>query len=59
METGGHINELTHRYGVDDVDIFSAAERARFLPGGTPDVPIDRSLSFELLYRLNPTSTSG
>ena len=54
METMRDINELTHRYSVDDVRIFSAEERARFLPGGTPDVPFDRSLSFELLYRLEP-----
>jgi SAM-dependent methyltransferase len=46
--------ELTQRYSVDDVRVFSAAERARFLPAGTPDLPIDRLLSFELLYRLEP-----
>jgi SAM-dependent methyltransferase len=54
METARHTTELTHRYSVDDVRIFSVAERARFLPGGTPDAPFDRSLSFELLYRLEP-----
>jgi SAM-dependent methyltransferase len=52
MEAGGRATELTRRYSDDDVHVFSATERARFLPGGTPNVPIDRSLSFELLYRL-------
>jgi SAM-dependent methyltransferase len=46
--------ELTRRYGVDDIRVFSAAERVRILPGGTIDSPIDRSLCFELLYRLEP-----
>jgi SAM-dependent methyltransferase len=54
METVRRTTELTQRYRVDDVRVFSAAERARFLPGRTPDMPIDRSLSFELLYRLEP-----
>jgi SAM-dependent methyltransferase len=46
--------ELSQRYSVGDVGIFTSAERARFLPGGTPKVPIDRSIAFELLYRLEP-----
>jgi SAM-dependent methyltransferase len=54
METVRRISELTRRYSVDDLHVFSAAERARFLPGGTSNLPIDRSLSFELLYRLEP-----
>ena len=54
METVRRTTELTQRYRVDDVRVFSAAERARFLQGRTPDMPIDRSLSFELLYRLEP-----
>jgi SAM-dependent methyltransferase len=54
METMRRTTELTQRYRVDDVRVFSAAERARFLPGRNPDMPIDRSLSFELLYRLEP-----
>src|SRR5579864_7418783 len=45
---------LTRRYSVADLRVFSLAERARFLPDWTPDSPIDRSLSFELLYRLEP-----
>jgi SAM-dependent methyltransferase len=54
METARRTTELTRRYGVDDIRVFSAAERARFLPRGTIDSPIDRSLAFELLYRLEP-----
>ena len=54
METLRRTTELTQRYSAEDVRVFSSAERARFLPGGIPDVPIDRSLSFELLYRLEP-----
>src|ERR1019366_7759334 len=54
METVRRISELTRRYSVDDLHVFSAAERARFLPGGTSNLPIDRSLSFELLYRIEP-----
>ena len=54
VETVRRTIELAQRYSVGDVGIFSAAERARFLRGGIPDLPIDRSLSFELLYRLEP-----
>ena len=54
VETLRRTIELAQRYDVSDVRIFSPAERARFLPSGTPDLPIDRSLSFELLYRLEP-----
>jgi SAM-dependent methyltransferase len=46
--------ELTQRYSAEDVRVFSAAERARFLPGWTSDGRIERSLAFELLYRLEP-----
>jgi len=46
--------ELTRRYSIEDLRVFSSAERARFLPGGTPPSHIDRSLAFELLYRLEP-----
>jgi SAM-dependent methyltransferase len=54
VDTARRSTELTQRYGVDDARVFSAAERARFLPPGTIDSPIDRSLAFELLYRLEP-----
>ena len=54
METLRRTIELTQRYSVSDLRVFSSAERARFLPSGTSDPPIDRSLSFELLYRLEP-----
>src|SRR5579859_2463104 len=54
METLRPTIELTQRYSVSNVGIFSPAERARFLPTGSPDLPIDRSLAFELLYRLEP-----
>jgi SAM-dependent methyltransferase len=54
VETARRITELTRRYGVDDVRVFSPEERARFLPRGAIDSPIDRSLAFELLYRLEP-----
>ena len=54
VETARRTTELTQRYDADDVSIFSAAERARFLRCGAPDSPIDRSLAFELLYRLEP-----
>src|ERR1700726_4256238 len=54
VETLRRTIELAQRYDVSDVGIFSPAERARFLPSGSPDLPIDRSLSFELLYRLEP-----
>jgi SAM-dependent methyltransferase len=54
VETARRTTELTQRYGVDDLRIFTPAERARFLPSGTSKTPLDRSLSFELLYRLEP-----
>jgi|SRR5580704_9234875 SAM-dependent methyltransferase len=54
MQTARGTTALTRRYSVGDLRVFSAAERARFLPDGMPDPPIDRSLSFELLYRLEP-----
>jgi len=54
MEAVRRVTEVTHRYSVDHVRVFSSAERARFLPGGTSDLVIDRSLSFEFLYRLEP-----
>jgi SAM-dependent methyltransferase len=54
VETAMRTTELTRRYSVDDLRVFSAAERARFLPPGTIDVPLERSLAFELLYRLEP-----
>jgi SAM-dependent methyltransferase len=54
VETARRTIELTQRYGVDDLSIFSPAERARFLPSGSPALPLDRSLAFELLYRLEP-----
>jgi SAM-dependent methyltransferase len=54
METARGTTELTQRYSVDDVRVFSAAERVRFLPSGTSDLRIDRALAFELLYRLEP-----
>lgn len=54
VETARRTTELTQRYSVDDVGVFSAAERARYLPRGTIDSPIERSLAFELLYRLEP-----
>ena len=54
MERVRRGSELTRRYGVDDLGVFSPAERARFLPSGATGMPFDRSLSFELLYRLEP-----
>src|ERR1035438_9462568 len=54
VETVRRTIELAQRYSVGDVRIFSSAERARFLRDGIPDLPLDRSLSFELLYRLEP-----
>ena len=54
MEEVPRATELTRRYSVDDVRVFTAPERARFLPSGTKGMSIDRSLSFELLYRLEP-----
>jgi SAM-dependent methyltransferase len=54
LETARRTTELTRRYSVDDVRVFSAAERARFMPRETIELPIDRSLAFELLYRLEP-----
>ena len=54
VETLRRATELEQRYSVSDVGIFSSAERARFLPSGTPKTSVDRSLAFELLYRLEP-----
>jgi SAM-dependent methyltransferase len=54
VETLRRTIELTQRYSVSDVRIFSPDERARFLPTGIPNLPLDRSLAFELLYRLEP-----
>ena len=54
VETARRTIELTQRYGVGDLRVFTPAERVRFLPSGTPDLPLDRSLAFELLYRLEP-----
>jgi ubiquinone/menaquinone biosynthesis C-methylase UbiE len=54
VETARRTIELTQRYSVDDLRIFTPAERARFLPSGTPDSTLNRSLAFELLYRLEP-----
>lgn len=54
METVSRTTELTRRYSAEELCVFSPAERARFLPCGTSDGPIDRSLAFELLYRLEP-----
>jgi SAM-dependent methyltransferase len=54
MQTARRSTELTRRYSADDLQVFTAAERVRFLPDGTPDSDIDRSLAFELLYRLEP-----
>jgi SAM-dependent methyltransferase len=54
MDSVSRTTELTRRYGAEDLHVFSPAERARFLPCGTSDAPINRSLAFELLYRLEP-----
>lgn len=54
MESVNRTTELTRRYDAEELRVFSTAERARFLPGGTSDAPINRSLAFELLYRLEP-----
>ena len=54
VDTARRTTELTRRYSIDDVGVFSAAERARFVPRGVVDSPINRSLAFELLYRLEP-----
>jgi SAM-dependent methyltransferase len=54
MDTVRRTTELSQRYSVADVRIFSAEERARFLPRGCADGPLERSLAFEVLYRLEP-----
>ena len=54
MHATNRSTELTHRYSNEDLRVFSPAERARFLGGGTPSPSTDRSLAFELLYRLEP-----
>jgi SAM-dependent methyltransferase len=54
MATTSRNTELLRRYSDLDLRVFSFAERARFLAGGTPAPRIDRSLAFELLYRLEP-----
>ncbi|MGA7986933.1 MAG: class I SAM-dependent methyltransferase [Candidatus Dormiibacterota bacterium] len=46
--------DLLRRYKDEDLRVFSPEERVRFLGGGTSAPPIDRSLAFELLYRLEP-----
>jgi SAM-dependent methyltransferase len=54
MATRSRNTELMRRYSDEDLRVFSFAERARFLAGGTRAPRIDRSLAFELLYRLEP-----
>lgn len=54
MATTSRNTELTRRYCTEDLRVFSSAERSRFLPDGTRAAPTDRSLAFELLYRLEP-----
>jgi SAM-dependent methyltransferase len=54
MEPVSRTTELTRRYGAEEIRVLSPAERARFLPCGPSNAPIDRSLAFELLYRLEP-----
>src|ERR1700730_15477302 len=54
MESVRRTTELTRRFGAEELGVFSPAERARFLPRGASDAPINRSLAFELLYRLEP-----
>jgi SAM-dependent methyltransferase len=54
MHATSRSTELMRRYSNEDLRVFSPAERARFLGGGTPSPSIDRSLAFELLYRLEP-----
>ena len=54
MATTSRNTELTRRYSDEDLRVFSFAESARFLGSGTPAPRIDRSLAFELLYRLEP-----
>jgi SAM-dependent methyltransferase len=54
MEPVSRTTELTRRYSAEEIRVFSPSERARFLPCGTSDARIDRSLAFELLYRLEP-----
>ena len=46
--------ELLRRYSAEDTRVFTPEERARFLPCGASNASIDRSLAFELLYRLEP-----
>ena len=54
MATTRRNAELTRRYDTDDLRVFSSAERTRFLPDSRLAAGIDRSLAFELLYRLEP-----
>ena len=54
MHATSRSTELLRRYSDEDLRVFSPAESARFLGGGTPAPRIDRSLAFELLYRLEP-----
>jgi SAM-dependent methyltransferase len=46
--------ELMRRYGEEDLRVFSSPERVRLRCDGSAAARIDRSLAFELLYRLEP-----
>jgi SAM-dependent methyltransferase len=50
----GRATDLRRRYTLTDLDVFSADEARRFLPGGSGDPRTDEPLAWELLYRLEP-----
>jgi SAM-dependent methyltransferase len=45
---------LSERYSREDLSVFSADERARFVDGGSADPQANPALAWELLYRLEP-----
>jgi SAM-dependent methyltransferase len=45
---------LSQRYSREDLDVFSADERALFTDGGSADPQANPTLAWELLYRLEP-----
>ena len=46
--------DLRGRYTVADLDVLSAEEARRFVPGGDGDPQADLALAWELLYRREP-----
>jgi len=45
---------LSQRYSREDLGVFSADERARFIDGGSADPQANPTIAWELLYRLEP-----